>query len=161
MFKTPNSDRYFEDYCEGDVHSCGSIVVEEAEIIAFAKRFDPQPFHVDPNAAKQTEFGGLIASGWHTAALAMRLFADHYLTSVASLASPGIDQIRWLRPVRPADVLSLRVTVLKSVLSRSKPDRGAVTSLVEAFNQRDEAVMTFTAVNFIGRRPTGEGGPAA
>jgi acyl dehydratase len=82
----------------------------------------------------------------------MRLFADHYLTHVASLASPGLDELRWLKPVRPGDSLSVRVTVLKATPSRSKPDRGAVTSLVEVFNQADEAVMTFTCVNFIGRR---------
>jgi len=153
MFKSPINDRYFEDYIEGDVHRFGSIVVEEDEVIDFARRFDPQPFHVDPDAAKLTQFGGLIASGWHTAALAMRLFADHYLTRVASLASPGVDELRWLKPVRPGDVLSMRATVLKATPSKSKPDRGAVTSLVELFNQANEAVMTFKCVNLIGRRP--------
>ena len=155
MFKTDITERYFEDYVEGDVHACGSIAVEEDEVVAFARRFDPQPFHVDLEAAKRSQFGGLIASGWHTASLAMRLLVDHYISRVASLASPGIDQLRWLRPVRPGDVLSVRVTVLKSVPSRSKPGRGAVTSLMEMFNQRDEKVMTFTAVNFIARRPAG------
>ncbi len=87
-FAHPIGDRYFEDYVEGDVHSFGSIAVEAAEIVAFAKRFDPQLFHVDPEAAKATPFGGLIASGWHTAGLMMRLYAEHYLTHVASLASP-------------------------------------------------------------------------
>jgi acyl dehydratase len=153
MFKSPINDRYFEDYIEGDVHRFGSIVVEEDEVIDFARRFDPQPFHVDPDAAKLTQFGGLIASGWHSAALAMRLFADHYLTRVASHASPGVDELRWLKPVRPGDVLSMRVTVLKATPSKSKPDRGAVTSLVELFNQANEAVMTFKCVNLIGRRP--------
>ena len=153
-FKNPINDRYFEDYIEGDIHCFGSITVELDELIAFAKRFDPQAFHVDPDAAKLTAFGGLIASGWHTGALAMRLFADHYLTHVASLGSPGIDELRWVRPVRPQDILSLRITVLKAVPSKSKPDRGAVTSLVEVFNQANEAVMTFKCVNIIGRRPS-------
>jgi acyl dehydratase len=153
MFKSPITDRYFEDYVEGDVHRFGSITVDGDEIIAFAKRFDPQPFHVDPKAAKLTQFGGLIASGWHTSSMAMRLFADNYLTKVASLASPGVDELRWLKPVRPGDTLSMRVTVLKATPSKSKPDRGAVTSLVEVFNQADETVMTFMCVNFIGRHP--------
>ena len=155
MFNTPINDRYFEDYLEGDIHRCGSIAVEADEVIAFAKQFDPQAFHVDPDAAKLTPFGGLIASGWHTGALTMRLFADCYLTHVASLGSPGLDELRWVRPVRPGDNLSLQVTVLKAVPSKSKPDRGAVISLVEVFNQAKELVMTFKCVNIIGRRPLG------
>ncbi len=146
-------DRYFEDYVEGDVHRFGSIAVEADEIVAFAKRFDPQSFHSDPEAAKRSPFGGLIASGWHTAGLIMRLYVEHYLTHVASLASPGIDELRWLKPVRPGDRLSVRVTVLKAVPSKSKPDRGVVTSLVEVFNQADAPVMTMKAVNIIARRP--------
>lgn len=154
MSKNPSHDRYFEDYIEGDVHRFGTIAVEEDEIIAFAKRFDPQTFHIDPEAAKQTPFGGLIASGWHTAGLITRLYVEHYLTKVASLASPGLDELRWLKPVRPGDVLSVRVTVLKATPSKSKPDRGAVTSLIEVFNQANEMVMTFKCVNIIVRRPT-------
>jgi len=152
-FNNPSNDRYFEDYVEGEVHRFGSISVEADEMIAFARRFDPQTFHTDPDAAKLTPFGGLIASGWHTAGLTMRLFVEHYLTHVASLASPGLDELRWLIPVRPDDTLSVRVTVLKSTPSKSKPDRGAVTSLVEVFNQVDDVVMTFKCVNIIGRRP--------
>ena len=136
------TDRYFEDYVEADVHRFGSIAVEADEVIAFAKRFDPQAMHTDPEAAKHTIFGGLIASGWHTAGLMMRLYAEHYLTQVSSLASPGIDELRWLKPVRPGDVLSVRVTVLKAVPSKSKPDRGAVTSFVEVINQVGVVVMT-------------------
>ena len=146
-------DRYFEDYIAGDVHSFGSIAVEADEVIAFAKRFDPQVFHIDPEAAKQTQFGGLIASGWHTGGLMMRLFAEHYLTKVASLGSPGLDELRWLKPVRPGDSLSLRVTVLKATPSTSKPDRGAVTSFIEVFIQAGETVMTLRCVNIIARRP--------
>src|SRR5450830_1625685 len=144
-FTSPSHDRYFEDYVEGDVHRFGTIAVEANEMIAFAKRFDPQTMHTDPEAAKHTPFGGLIASGWHTAGLMMRLYVEHYLTHVASLASPGLDELRWLKPVRPGDVLSVRVTVLKAMPSKSKPDRGAVTSFVEVFNQADEAVMTLKA----------------
>jgi acyl dehydratase len=126
---------YFEDYIVGTVHEFGSIVVEEAEVIDFARRFDPQPFHIDPAAAKQSVFGGLIASGWHTAAMMMGMIVEHYLAQSASLGSPGIDELRWLKPVRPGDTLTARVTVLESRRSRSKPDRGIVYSLIEVLNQ--------------------------
>ena len=151
-FAHPITDRYFEDYIEGDVHHFGTISVEADEVIAFAKRFDPQAMHTDPEAAKNTPFGGLIASGWHTAGLMMRLYVEHYLTHVASLASPGLDELRWLKPVRPGDTLSVRVTVLKSVPSRSKPDRGAVTSFIEVISHTGEVVMTVKTVNFIAKR---------
>jgi acyl dehydratase len=147
------ADRYFEDYVEGEVHRFGTIAVEADEMIAFAKRFDPQAMHTDPEAAKHTPFGGLIASGWHTAGLVMRLYVEHYLTHVASLASPGLDELRWLKPVRPGDMLSVRVTVLKTVPSKSKPDRGAVTSFVEVINQTGEVVMTYKVINIIAKRP--------
>ena len=151
-FSRPISDRYFEDYVEGDVHRFGTIAVETDEIIAFAKRFDPQTMHLDPEAAKGGPFGGLIASGWHTAGLMTRLFMEHYLTHVASLASPGLDELRWLKPVRPGDALSVRVTVIKAVPSKSKPDRGAITSFVEVINQASEVVMTLKVVNIIAKR---------
>ena len=152
-FAHPIDDRYFEDYVEGEVYRFGSIAVTADEIVDFARRYDPQNFHTDPEAARRSPFGGLIASGWHTAGLMMRLFADHYLTHVGSLASPGLDELRWLKPVRPGDTLSIRVTVLKAAASKSKPDRGVVTSGIEVLNQADEVVMTLKAVNFIGRRP--------
>ncbi len=155
-FAHPIDDRYFEDYVEGEVHELGSITVDADEIVTFARSYDPQVFHTDAEAAKQTVFGGLIASGWHTAGLMMRLFVEQYLTHVASLASPGIDELRWLKPVRPGDTLSVRVTVVKAVPSRSKPDRGAVTSLIEVYNQAGETVMTLKPVNFIARRPAGK-----
>lgn len=151
-FSCPINDRYFEDYVEGDVYRFGPIAVEEEELLSFAKRFDPQSIHIDPEAAKRGLFGGLIASGWHTAGLMMRLFVENYLTHVASLASPGLDELRWLKPVRPGDMLSVRVTVLKAVPSKSKLDRGAITSFVEVINQADEVVMTLKAVNFIAKR---------
>jgi acyl dehydratase len=151
-FSHPISDRYFEDYVEGDVHCFGTIKVEADEIVAFAKRFDPQTFHTNPEAARSGPFGGLIASGWHTAGLMTRLFMEHYLTEVASLGSPGGDELRWIKPVRPGDNLSVRVTVLKAVASKSKPDRGAVTSFIEVINQAGEVVMTFKVVNIIAKR---------
>ncbi len=147
------NDRYFEDYIEGDVHNLGSVTVDRDEIISFAERFDPQPIHTDPEAAKLKPFGGIIASGWHTVGLMMRLYVEHYLSHVASLVSPGIDELRWHKPVRPGDRLSVRVTILKAAPSKSKPDRGMVTSFVEIFNQSDELVMSLKAMNFILRRP--------
>ncbi len=140
---------YFEDYVTGVVHEFCCIDVEESEIIDFGKRYDPQPFHTDPEAAKDSIYGGLIASGWLTSSLMMRLFAERYLSSVASLGSPGVDELRWIRPVRPGDTLSLRVTVLDANRSRSKPDRGIVRSYIEVMNQSDEVVMTMKAVNFL------------
>src|SRR3974377_2033372 len=132
-FEHAIDDRYFEDYGERSVHDCGSIPVEANEVVAFAKRFDPQSIHTDSEAAKRGPFGGLIASGWHPWGLMMRLYVEHYLPHVASLASPGLDELRWLEPVRPGDRLSLRVTVLKATPSKSKPDRGGVTPFVSLF----------------------------
>lgn len=148
-FTVPIENRYFEDYTAGSVYEFGAIDVEEAEVIDFAWRFDPQSFHTDPEAAKKTMFGGLIASGWHTASLMMRLLADHYLSKVASLGSPGVDELRWLQPVRPGDTLSLRVTVLEARRSRSKPDRGVLRSLIEVLNQVGEVVMSVKATTFM------------
>jgi acyl dehydratase len=154
----PPEDRWFEDYEPGSVHEFGSIRVDESEVLAFGRRFDPQVFHTDPEAAKTTEYGGLIASGWHTAALMMRLYSDHYLSRVATLVSPGVDELRWLLPVRPGDELSIRVTVVDARRSRTKPDRGIVRSAVEVLNQRREVVMTVTATNFILTRTGAEAG---
>lgn len=157
-FTTPIEDRYLEDYAVGSVYEFGSITVEEAEIIDFARRFDPQVFHSDPEAAKRTIFGGLVASGWHTASMMMRLFVDHYLSWAASLGSPGIDELRWTKPVRPGDQLSIRVTVLEVNRSRSKPDRGILRSFVEVLNQDKEVVLTVNAVNFLLCRETPQQG---
>ena len=154
-FAHPIDDRYFDDYVEGDVHRFGSILVEAEEIVTFAKLYDPQSIHTDPEAAAKGPFGGLIASGWLTCGLMMRLYYQNYLTHNASLASPSLDELRWLKPVRPGDRLSVQVTVLQAAPSKSKPDRGAVTSFVEVFNQADEVVMSFKVVNIIGRRPAG------
>jgi len=152
-FFAPQDGRWFEDYEPGSVHEFGSIGVTEEEVLAFGRRFDPQTFHTDVEAARSTEYGGLIASGWHTAALMMRMYSDHYLSTVSTLVSPGVDELRWLRPVRPGDTLSLRVTVIEARQSRSRPDRGIVRSAVEVLNQHGETVMTVTAMNFFLRRP--------
>lgn len=131
----PASGRRLEDYVVGATYALGSIAVEEAEVLAFANRFDPQAFHTDPDAAATGPFGGLIASGWHTTALMMRLYALSYLGDVPSYGSPGVDEVRWPAPVRPGDVLSAQVTVQDRRVFRSKPDRGIVQGLVEVFNQ--------------------------
>jgi acyl dehydratase len=151
-FAVPVTDRYFDDYLTGEIVEYGQIAVTAEEIVEFARRFDPQDMHVDPEAAAHGRFGGLIASGWHTAAMMMRLFADNFLSKVASLASPGIDELRWLQPVRPGDLLRIRVTVLETAPSRSRPDRGLVRTLVEVLNQNDEAVMSLKPMNIIARR---------
>ena len=150
---TDHGLRYFEDYAVGATNECGSVSVDQASIVAFAKEFDPQPFHVDPEAAAAGPFGGLIASGWHTAALVMRLLVDNYLSAEASLGSPGLDEIRWPYPVRPDDTLRVRATVVESRRSLSKPDRGIIKTMVEAVNQDGRTVMRATAINFLLVRP--------
>ena len=151
-FKTPVEDRYFEDYVPGSVHEFGMITIEEEGIIAFGKQFDPQIFHTDPEGAKSTIYGGLIASGWHTASLMMRECVRYYLPGAASLGSPGVDELRWNLPVRPGDILTVRVTILEATRSRSKPDRGIVVSLFEVLNQDRKVAMSAKGVNFISCR---------
>jgi acyl dehydratase len=151
-FTVPIGERYFEDYVPGSVFEYGEVSITEAEIIDFARQFDPQYIHTDPEAAASGPFAGLIASGWQTASLTMRLFVDHYLSSVASLASPGIDELRWIRPVRPGDSLRIRVSVQESIPSRSKPDRGMVRTAIEVLNQNREIVMSLKAMNILRRR---------
>jgi acyl dehydratase len=148
-FSVPITERYFEDYQPGSVYEFGTISVSQDEIIQFARQFDPQYFHTDPERAASGPFGGLIASGWHTASLMMRLYADHYLSTVASLGSPGVDELRWLRPVRPGDRLSMRATIVEAKRSRSKPDRGMIRTLVEVLNQDGQAVMSVIAMTLL------------
>ena len=145
----PVNQRYFEDYVEGSTFEYGAISLTANEIVEFARRYDPQPIHIDPEYAARGPFAGLIASGWHTAGVMMRLLADNFISHVASMASPGVDEIRWLIPVRPGDTLSIRVTVLEARLSRSKPDRGIVRSLVEVLNQNKEVVMSLKPVSMV------------
>jgi acyl dehydratase len=147
MFTVPRENRYFEDYVVGTVHDFGSIAVTEEEMIAFALRYDPQVFHIDPLAAKNTYFGGLIASGWHTSSLMGRLFVENVVSGVASLGSPGGSELRWIKPVRPGDELSIRVTVREAKRSQSKPDRGVVVFYIEMMNQSRETVVTMQFVH--------------
>ncbi|MEV0095068.1 MaoC family dehydratase [Streptomyces sp. NPDC050738] len=152
-FTVPIDDRYFEDYSAGAIHTYGSLLITEEEIIDFASRFDPQSFHVDRAAAKEGPFGGIVASGWHTTALMMQLFAEHYLSSVASLGSPGVDELRWLKPVRPGDRLHLRVHTLETRHSRSDPGRGIVRTLAELIDHNGAPVLRVTVINLLKTRP--------
>ena len=147
---------YWEDFPVGKVMDLGTRHVTREEIIEFASRFDPQPFHVNEEAAKASIYGGLIASGWHTVSMTMRLMCDGYLLESASLGSPGVDQVRWLKPVRPGDTLTARMTVLESRASASKPDRGTAKSLWEVFNQNGELVMSMDGMGMFRRRSTDE-----
>ena len=143
---------YWEDFREGEVREFGSKLVTRDEIVRFASEFDPQPFHVDDDAAAKTMFGGLIASGWHTAAMAMRMMCDEYLLHAASLGSPGIEALKWLVPVRPGDTLHVRLTVLESRPMQSKPKVGLVKSRHEVLNQHGEVVMRMEGYGMFARR---------
>jgi acyl dehydratase len=152
----PAADRWFEDYPKGAVFEFGSVTVSTDEIIQFARLYDPQPMHVDPVLAAEGPFGEVIASGWHTIALMMRLFVEHFLPA-NGLAAPGIDEVRWPLPVRPGATLRVRVTVLDARVSRSKPDRGLIHVHVEVFNQLDEVVLSMKPMNLVRRRPVAVG----
>jgi len=145
--------QYFEDFRVGQVIELGSRAVGEAEIIDFASRWDPQYFHTDPIAARRSVWGGLVASGWHTTAIFMRMVVDGHLSDTASIASPGVDEIRWLKPVRPGDRLTGRLTFIAATPSKSGAHRGTFKQLGELFNQHGELVMTLRAISIIGRRP--------
>lgn len=142
---------FFEDFAAGQVYELGSRTVTEDELVDFARQWDPQPFHVDPEAAKQSVFGGLIASGWQTGAIWMRMYVDAMLGSAAR-GSPGIEELRWLAPVRPGDTLSGRLTVLEATPSATKPDRGTIRIRGEMVNQDGVTVMAMTSRGHFGRR---------
>ncbi|MSQ59924.1 MAG: MaoC family dehydratase [Betaproteobacteria bacterium] len=143
---------YFEDFKAGDVIAMGARTLEKHEIIAFARQFDPQPFHIDEEAAKESVFGGIVASGWHTCALVMRMMCDSHLNECASLGSPGLDNIRWLKPVRPGDTIHARRVILETRVSQSKPGTGIIKSRWEVINQLGELVMTMEGFGMFGRR---------
>ena len=146
-------EQYFEDFEPGQIVELGSRTVTEEEIVAFAREWDPQPFHVDPDAARESVFGGLIASGWHTGAMWMRLYVDSLLGSAASQGSPGVEELRWLAPVRPGDTLTGRLEVLETVPSQRRPDRGTVRIKAEMVNQEGVTVLAMTSRGHFGRRP--------
>ena len=150
----PFKERFFEDYPVGEIAEFGDYLITEAEVLSFAAQYDPQPFHLDQAAGADSIYGGLIASGWMTASVAMRMMVDHYISPRSSMGSPGIDELRWLRPVRPGDRLRLRVSVVDARASQSKPDRGMVQFLEEVVNQEGTTVMTLKGFGIYARRPT-------
>ncbi len=146
-------ERYWEDYEVGSTIELGSKTMTKEEMIDFATKFDPQPFHIDEAAAKQSVFGGLIASGWHTCSECMRLMVDSYLSPSTSLGSPGLDEVRWLKPVYAGDTITARIIIEGKRPSRSKPDIGSVFNRYEVDNQKGELVMTMKGIGIIRRRP--------
>lgn len=149
---SPVSLIYWEDFVLGSVAEFGPRRVTREEIIAFAAEFDPQPMHMDEDFARTTMLGGLAASGWHTCAIGMRLIVDGFMGRSASIGSPGIDEVRWFKPVRPDDELTLRRTVLETRPLNSRPEWGLVKFRFELFNQSRERVMIQENVNLFGRR---------
>jgi acyl dehydratase len=148
---------HWEDFTPGWAYESPSRMLTAAEIIAFAREHDPQRYHNDEAAARASPFGGLIASGWQTATIAMRLMCDGYLTASSCIGSPGIDEIRFLKPVRPGDALRFRATVLDAKPSTSKPDRGFVRWRWDVLNQTDEIVLSMIGVQFFLRRESAGG----
>jgi acyl dehydratase len=144
---------YFEDFYPGLEVQLGSVLVTEEDIIKFAAQFDPQPFHVDREAASQSIYQGVIASGWHTCSLMMRMVVDSVLNHSSCMGSPGLEGVRWLRPVRGGDTLGARFVVREVRPSASKPDRGVVVSVWQANNQHGDLVATLEGMIMFGRRP--------
>ncbi len=136
----------FDTMEEGFIAEFGRYEVTAEEIIRFAEEFDPHPFHLDEAQARKSPFKGLVASGWHTCSLTMRMLVDNYFEGSSSIGSPGVDEIRWLKPVRPGDILSVRIETIRKKLSTSKPDRGTVWHKVSVFNHKDEKVMAMVAM---------------
>ncbi len=144
---------YYEDLAAIPSDNVGSRLITREDILRFAREYDPQPFHIDEDAAKDSPYGGLISSGWMTCAVTMRLMCDHYLLQSSSMGSPGIDALRWLKPVRPGDTISVVRKTLEARKSVSKPDRGLIKSLWEVSNQHGEVVMTMEGMGLFGCRP--------
>ena len=154
MSVIPKSIKYYwEDFPVGNVSEFGGTTITAEDIVRFASEFDPQPFHLDEEAGRKSLFGGLCASGWHTCALAMRMMCDAYLLESSSLGSPGLENIRWIKPVRPGDVLRLRTVVLESRPLESKPGVGLLRNRWELINQNNEEVMQMEGYGMFGRRP--------
>ncbi len=150
------SSWYFEDFFVGQEIPLGTRTVSEEEIVAFATQFDPQPFHVDHDAAAASVFGGVIASGWHTCSMMMRMVVDGLMASAASMGSPGLDKVRWILPVRAGDTLSVSYLTTAVKASASRPDRGVVWSTWQAVNQHGQLVCTIEGMGMFGRRPTAD-----
>jgi acyl dehydratase len=147
-----NIKYYWEDLAAGSVRELGSVSPTAEEIRSFAKQFDPQPFHVDEEAARRSIFGKLCASGWHTCAMAMRLMVDNFLSESSSMGSPGLESLKWLKPVFPGDTLSLKSTILESRPMASRPDVGLVRTAWDMFNQDGEKVLHMEGYGMFRRR---------
>jgi|TARA_Y100000385_G_scaffold227404_1_gene238314 acyl dehydratase len=146
---------FWEDFVPDVRELMGEVTVDLEEVVAFAKRYDPQPFHVDVQEAEKSIYGGIIASGWHTCSMVMRLMCDSYLVNSSSLGSPGIEEVKWLSPVYPGNVLSAFRTVVETRASASKPDRGIVKTFWEVENEKGQLVMSMIGINFFLRREAG------
>jgi len=150
---------YFEDFPVGEILEYGDRLVTAEEIVEFARQFDPQPFHLDDAAARGTQAGGLIASGWQTASLLMRMNCDAFVLRMASQGAPGLEELNWVKPVRPGDRLRARRTTLSARVSRSRPEIGLVGFQFAVINQDGETVLTQKNVMMISRRATAEAAP--
>jgi acyl dehydratase len=153
----PKIDLFWEDFQIGQVHQLGTHLITTEEIVEFGRRFDPQPFHVDPRRAERLAFHGLIASGWHSASIWMRLYWDSILSRAASLGSPGVEDLEWLAPVRPGDELRGSLEIISARTSKSRPDRGLVQIKAELTDQQEVVKLRMTAWGLFGRRPTSAG----
>jgi acyl dehydratase len=145
--------KYFEDFRAGDVIDCGTRLVTTEEIIAFAKQFDPQPFHIDEAAAKQSHFGGVVASGWHSGSLAMRMVVDNVMLDSSCMGSPGMERMRWLKPLRGGEMINVKFRVLDAELSKSRLDRGKLRVAFELYDKAGELLMDTIATVLFGCRP--------
>jgi acyl dehydratase len=152
-------DHYLEDFSVGQTFRSGSVKVETEQIKSFASQFDPQPFHLDERAAAATFFGGLVASGWHTAALTMRMIVDSDLRIAGGLIGAGAEELKWPRPVRPGDTLHIVSEVIEVRPSKSRPDQGIIKVRTQTMNQEDQPVMIFVANMLVPRRPAESGFP--
>ncbi len=148
------SQRFFEDFRPGESQSFGSYTLSEEELTDFAQDYDPQPFHIDDEAARNSIFGGLIASGWHTAAVTMKLFVENVLLDCATIGSPGFDDLRWHQPVRPEDTLRVEATCVSPRPSGSRPEIGTVEYELKVFNQHDELIASLRYIVLVRRRET-------
>jgi acyl dehydratase len=146
------TDRYFDDFAVGERFTTRGVTLTESGIIDFAMTYDPQPFHIDVEAARQSNYGGLIASGFHTLALGFRMVLETGIFRACSMGSPGFDELRWLRPVRPGDTLHTEIEVMETKPSSSKPDRGLARIAYRIKNQKDEEVLTFLSMHLLKRK---------
>jgi len=143
---------YFEDLNEGDNYSLGPLFVSKKEILEFANKYDPQPFHIDEKKAKESLFGDLCASGWHTCSLYMKMLCDSFIKNLASLGSPGMNEIRWIKPLFPDQNITGKVTIVSKTPSKSKPQIGSLITNSEVYNNKKEIIMTLQSISIVKKR---------